>query len=119
MPLIGRRARLHDAGLEVGRGEEDEHRVDVREAAAGDALVLDAVLGADDGDVRAGGGAEVVERGGGVLRLHREDDDVVGRPRDLGRMADGVDLRVSWMLRRVSNREAVARGSRRGAGRGR
>ena len=58
------------AGLEVARGELHQHGVDALEAAGGEALILDAVLRTDDRDAAARRGAEVIEGGNGVLRLH-------------------------------------------------
>jgi hypothetical protein len=87
----GRAVRLHAAGLEIRRGQQDEHGVDAGEPAQGEALVLDAVLRADEGNVRAGRGAQVIERRRGVLRLHRQQHDIIGGEADRGRVGDGGD----------------------------
>ena len=72
------------AGHEEGGGHHDQHRVDIAEAPRRRPLVGHAVLRADDGDVRAGRGFEVVQRGLGVLAFHREQHDVVLAERDFG-----------------------------------
>ena len=46
--MSGREGYLDQARLEMGGGEEDAHRLHVREAAQGETLVLDPVLGAHD-----------------------------------------------------------------------
>ena len=53
---------LDDAGLDVGRGHENEHAVDMGEAPEGETLVLDAVLAADDRHAVVRDEAQVVER---------------------------------------------------------
>ena len=111
----GRRVGDDDAGLEVRRGEPDHHGVHVGEAAEGEAFVLDAVLGADDGDVRASGGEQGVERGLRVLRLHAEDHDVIGAEVDLGRMADGGDLQFDGGVGGLEGEAALADGVEVGA----
>ena len=86
---------LDQAGLEEGAGQPRDHAVDAREVAQRAALVLDAVLRADDRrlDV-AGGGLEVEQCALGVLGLHREDDDVVVGPLELAGVADSLDRQL-------------------------
>lgn len=84
-------------GEERGR-HHDEHGVDVGEAAGGFALVVDAVLGTDDGDVGAGGGSQILEGGEGVLGLGGEDDDVVVAPGDFAGVVDGGDTFLGGLV---------------------
>ena len=80
------RPRVGDdaAGLQVRPREHDGHRVDPLEDAERGPLVLDAVLGADHGDVRRRIGRQRREGTGRVLALHRQDDHVVGDEIDFG-----------------------------------
>ena len=70
-PADRRRRRGDHTGLEMLGGQHHADPVHVREPPQRDALVLDAVLHAHDGNVGSGRGRERVERAGRVLRLHR------------------------------------------------
>ena len=81
-------------GLDARGGDQHLHRVDALEAAQRHALVLDAVLRAHDRQARAAGEPQLVEGVGAVLRLHREEDDVVAPEVELARVSGGGDLQL-------------------------
>ena len=66
----------------VGR-KHDDHAVHVGEQPECEALVLDAVLHADDRLLAHAGGAQVVQHADGVLALDAEHDHVVVGELDL------------------------------------
>ena len=80
-----------DARLDVSRGAHDADRVDALEATKRRPFVGDAVLDADDRDAVAPDRRERFERRERVLRLHRQQDDVVRAELELTRVCDRRD----------------------------
>src|SRR5262249_14185194 len=84
-----------------GGGQRHQDAVDTLEAACREALVLDAVLSADHGQLTAAARLQVQQRALRVLRLHRQDDGVVRGELDLVRMAHGRHRQPRLTLRRA------------------
>ena len=89
------------------RGQVDEHPVHVLEAPQRLALVVDAVLRADDRDARRCSRCQRVERGRRVLALDRQEDGVAFLDLRLGGRANGDDVGDRLLVRRHEAQPAV------------
>ena len=96
----------HQAGFEVRARHHHEHRVDAREASQRHALVRDPVLRADDGHV-VDRGLKIAQRRLCVLRLHRQDHDVIVAEGDLRGVADGGDVECDGLLGRAQRQAST------------
>ena len=72
----------------MGRGDVDDHRIDVRERAEREGFVRDAILAAEDCLMADAGREQVGERAVCVLPFHGEDDNIVTAPVDVSRVVD-------------------------------
>ena len=81
----------HQARLQIRRRHPDHHAVHPVETAQRHALVVHAVLRAHHRQVFPTRGPKGGQRRVGVLRLHRQQDDVIVTKIDLARMADRGD----------------------------
>ena len=86
--------RSHDARLHMGRRQHYGDAVDIVEAPHGQALVLDAVLGAKHRDRGTGGGSQLIQRGLCVLGLHGQENGIAVLEFDLCWAACGRYLEV-------------------------
>ena len=84
-----------------GRWQYHRHGIDIGEAAKRKALVGYPVLGADDRLPGDPGGAQALQGERRILRLHRQNDDVVGRELDLFRIARGTETNQFVAFRRA------------------
>ena len=107
-PLTGADWAITTPGSMCDGRAHHAHRVRVGEVAEHDALVLDAVLEARDRDVGRRARVERLARADRVLRLHREDHDVVGGERELRRMVDDRDRERLVVVGRLDAQPAVA-----------
>ena len=98
---VGLAERDNFARGDEGRWQYHRHGIDIGEAAKRKALVGHPVLGADDRLPGDPGGAQALQGERRILRLHRQNDDVVGRELDLFRIARGTETNQFVAFRRA------------------
>ena len=96
-----RRVRLDHPRLEMARRAHHTHGVDVGKGSQRHPLVGHAVLRAHDRGLGWRARDERVDRGGGVLTLHRQQHDVLAREIEFGRMTDRGDRQGPRAFSRV------------------
>ena len=100
--------RRHLARRDVARRHHHRDAVHVREEPQRHPLVRDPVLHAEDRLVGDAGRPQPLERRGGVLGLHRQEDRVVGLEGEVGGVADAGELRRARAARRPEQEPALA-----------